>query len=110
MRTIFEEQLAFWKEDPAALSLVSSDPFTHDHAALIGSLTTSSRLPGIYAFARFAHNGGLVAYGIDLDEQLPKGSSNGAVWDMRGDVASLRLAALHVELCDTAAAVRTQRL
>jgi putative ABC transport system substrate-binding protein len=52
--------------------IVPSDPFTHDHAALIGSLATSSRLPGIYAFARFAHNGGLIAYGIDLDEQLPK--------------------------------------
>jgi putative ABC transport system substrate-binding protein len=52
--------------------IVPSDPFTHDHAGLIGSLATSSGLPGIYAFARFAHNGGLVAYGIDLDEQLPK--------------------------------------
>jgi putative tryptophan/tyrosine transport system substrate-binding protein len=52
--------------------IVLSDPFTHDHAGLIGSLATSSGLPGIYAFARFAHNGGLVAYGIDLDEQLPK--------------------------------------
>jgi ABC-type uncharacterized transport system substrate-binding protein len=52
--------------------IVPSDPFTHDHAALIASLATSRRLPGVYAFARFAHNGGLVAYGIDLDEQLPK--------------------------------------
>jgi putative ABC transport system substrate-binding protein len=52
--------------------IVPSDPFTHDHAALIASLATTSRLPGVYAFARFAHNGGLVAYGIDLDEQLPK--------------------------------------
>ena len=46
--------------------------FTHDHATLIASLATNNRLPGIYAFARFAQNGGLIAYGIDLDEQLPK--------------------------------------
>jgi putative ABC transport system substrate-binding protein len=52
--------------------IVPSDPFTHDHAVLIASLATSNRLPGVYAFARFAHNGGLIAYGIDLDEQLPK--------------------------------------
>jgi len=52
--------------------IVPSDPFTHDHATLIASLATNNRLPGIYAFARFAQNGGLIAYGIDLDEQLPK--------------------------------------
>jgi len=52
--------------------IVPSDPFTHDHATLIGSLATNNRLPGIYAFARFAQNGGLIAYGIDLDEQLPR--------------------------------------
>jgi ABC-type uncharacterized transport system substrate-binding protein len=52
--------------------IVPSDPFTHDHAVLIASLATRHRLPGIYAFARFAENGGLIAYGIDLDEQLPK--------------------------------------
>jgi putative tryptophan/tyrosine transport system substrate-binding protein len=52
--------------------IVPSDPFTHDHATLIASLATNNRLPGICAFARFAQNGGLIAYGIDLDEQLPK--------------------------------------
>jgi putative tryptophan/tyrosine transport system substrate-binding protein len=52
--------------------IVPSDPFTFDQAALIGSLATNNRLPGIYAFSLFAENGGLVAYGIDNDEQLPK--------------------------------------
>jgi putative tryptophan/tyrosine transport system substrate-binding protein len=52
--------------------IVPSDPFTHDHAALIASHAANNRLPGIYAFARFAQNGGLIAYGIDLEEQLPK--------------------------------------
>jgi putative tryptophan/tyrosine transport system substrate-binding protein len=43
-----------------------------DRAALIASLATSNRLPGIYAYALFAENGGLVSYGIDGDEQIPK--------------------------------------
>src|SRR5947208_2739609 len=72
MRTTFEERLTFLKRGSDGALIVPSDPFTHDHAALIASLATTSRLPGVYAFARFAHNGGLVAYGIDLDEQLPK--------------------------------------
>ena len=52
--------------------ILPSDPFTADQAALIGSLALNSRLPGIYAFSLFAENGGLVSYGIDMDEQLPK--------------------------------------
>jgi ABC-type uncharacterized transport system substrate-binding protein len=47
-----------------------SDPFTLQRGGLITSLCTSNRVPGIYAFRGFAHQGGLVAYGIDLDEQL----------------------------------------
>jgi putative ABC transport system substrate-binding protein len=52
--------------------IVPSDPFTFDHAALIGSLATNNRLPGMYAISTFAEGGGLVAYGIDIYEQLPK--------------------------------------
>jgi putative ABC transport system substrate-binding protein len=52
--------------------ILPSDPFTFDQAALIGSLATNNRLPGIYAFSLFAESGGLVAYGIDNDEQFPK--------------------------------------
>jgi putative ABC transport system substrate-binding protein len=52
--------------------IVPSDGFTFDRAALIASLATGNRLPGIYAYALFAENGGLVSYGIDGDEQFPK--------------------------------------
>jgi putative ABC transport system substrate-binding protein len=52
--------------------ILSSDPFTFDHAAVIASLANSNRLPGVYAFALFAEKGGLVSYGIDNDEQFPK--------------------------------------
>ena len=51
--------------------IVPSDGFTFDRAALIASLATNHRLPGIYAFDLFAENGGLVSYGIDGDEQIP---------------------------------------
>ena len=50
--------------------IVPSDPFTLQRGGLITSLSTSNRVPGIEAFRGFAHQGGLVAYGIDLDEQL----------------------------------------
>jgi putative ABC transport system substrate-binding protein len=52
--------------------IVPADGFTFDRAALIVSLATKNRLPGIYALPLFAENGGLVSYGIDLAEQLPK--------------------------------------
>jgi putative tryptophan/tyrosine transport system substrate-binding protein len=52
--------------------IVPSDSFTfeRERAELIGSLATSNRLPGIYAYPRFVHAGGLIAYGIDLAEQV----------------------------------------
>jgi putative tryptophan/tyrosine transport system substrate-binding protein len=52
--------------------IVPSDSFTYERAALIASSTTSSKLPGIYAFSRFAREGGLLAYGVDLVDQLGK--------------------------------------
>jgi putative tryptophan/tyrosine transport system substrate-binding protein len=55
---------------PESGLIVPGDPFTLERAALITSLATSNRLPGIYAFPGFARQGGLAAYGIDLDEQL----------------------------------------
>lgn len=55
---------------PGSGLLVPSDPFTLERAGLITSLATSNRLSAIYAFRAFANQGGLAAYGIDLDEQL----------------------------------------
>jgi putative tryptophan/tyrosine transport system substrate-binding protein len=57
---------------PGSGLIVPSDPFTFDRAALITSLALSNRLPAIYAFGGFAHAGGLLAYGVDFDEQLRK--------------------------------------
>jgi ABC-type uncharacterized transport system substrate-binding protein len=47
--------------------------FTHDHATLIASLATNNRLPGIYAFARFAQNRSRPrANSIQNDSGLPQ--------------------------------------
>jgi putative tryptophan/tyrosine transport system substrate-binding protein len=52
--------------------IVPSDSFTFGRAPMIASLATNSRLPAVYAFPRFAHEGGLISYGIDLVGQLGK--------------------------------------
>ena len=64
--------IALLGSKPGSGLIVPSDPFTFDRAALITALAMSNRLPAVYAVRGFAHDGGLVAYGIDLDEQLRK--------------------------------------
>ena len=39
---------------------------------MIAPLALSHRLPAIFPFRAFAQEGGLISYGIDLDEQLRK--------------------------------------
>ena len=62
--------IALLGSKPGSGLIVPSDPFTLERAGLITSLATSNRLSGIYAFGGFVQQGGLAAYGIDLDEQL----------------------------------------
>jgi putative tryptophan/tyrosine transport system substrate-binding protein len=57
---------------PATGLIAPSDSFTFERAALIASLATDGRIPAVYAFPRFAYEGGLISYGIDLVEQLGK--------------------------------------
>jgi putative tryptophan/tyrosine transport system substrate-binding protein len=64
--------VALLESKPGSGLIVPSDPFTFDRAALITSLAMSNRLPAVYAFRGFAREGGLVAYGVDFDEQLRK--------------------------------------
>jgi putative ABC transport system substrate-binding protein len=60
---------------PGGGLIIPSDPFVFQRATLIASFAISKKLPAIYAFSRFAHEGGLVAYGIDMDEQLRQAAS-----------------------------------
>jgi putative tryptophan/tyrosine transport system substrate-binding protein len=50
--------------------LVPSDAFTYFRSPLIVALAAKNRLPAIYAFRRFAADGGLVAYGVDPYDQI----------------------------------------
>jgi putative ABC transport system substrate-binding protein len=55
---------------PGSGLLVPSDPFTYERTAMIAALVNGSKVPAIYAFPRFVHDGGLIAYGVDLADQL----------------------------------------
>ena len=60
---------------PGGGLIIPSDPFMFQRATLIASLAISKKLPAIYAFSRFVHEGGLVAYGVDMEEQLRQAAS-----------------------------------
>jgi putative tryptophan/tyrosine transport system substrate-binding protein len=55
---------------PGSGLLVPSDPFTYERSAMIAALAIGNNIPAVYAFPRFAHEGGLIAYGVDLADQL----------------------------------------
>jgi putative ABC transport system substrate-binding protein len=50
--------------------LVPSDSFTYERSAMIAALANGNKVPAIYAFPRFVHDGGLIAYGVDLADQI----------------------------------------
>ena len=55
---------------PGSGLLVPSDSFTYIRSAMIAALANGNQVPAIYAFARFVHDGGLIAYGVDLADQI----------------------------------------
>src|SRR5215469_9521369 len=55
---------------PGGALLVPSDSFTYERSPMIAALTIANRVPAIHAFPRFVHEGGLIAYGVDLVDQL----------------------------------------
>jgi putative tryptophan/tyrosine transport system substrate-binding protein len=66
------EQLA--KGQHSAL-LVPSDGFTFTRSKMIVALAGKYRLPAIYAYRHFVDDGGLVGYGIDLNEHMRSAAS-----------------------------------
>ena len=50
--------------------IVPSDTFTYTYSAPITALAAERRIPAIYAFRRFALDGGLASYSIDITEQF----------------------------------------
>jgi putative ABC transport system substrate-binding protein len=55
---------------PGSGILVPSDSFTYIRSAMIAALANGNQVPAIYPFSRFVHDGGLIAYGVDLVDQL----------------------------------------
>jgi putative ABC transport system substrate-binding protein len=55
---------------PGGGLLVPSDSFTYERSPMIAALAIANRVPAIHAFPRFVHEGGLIAYGVDLVDQL----------------------------------------
>jgi putative tryptophan/tyrosine transport system substrate-binding protein len=49
--------------------LVPSDAFTYFRSATVVALAAKNQLPAIYPYRRFAEEGGLAAYGVDIFEQ-----------------------------------------
>jgi ABC-type uncharacterized transport system substrate-binding protein len=50
--------------------IVPADSYTFERSAVIAALAESNRVPAVYSFARFAKDGGLMSYGVDLVEQF----------------------------------------
>ena len=48
----------------------ATDSFTYERTAMIAALAIANEIPAIYAFPRFVHDGGLIAYGVDLADQI----------------------------------------
>jgi putative ABC transport system substrate-binding protein len=55
--------------------MVPSDAFTFSRSKMIVALAGKYRLPAIYAYRRFVGDGGLVNYGIDIDEHIRSAAS-----------------------------------
>jgi putative ABC transport system substrate-binding protein len=54
--------------DPPDAILMVSDPLTNLNRKLVFEFAAAHRLPGIYEYDFIARSGGLMSYGLDLDE------------------------------------------
>jgi putative ABC transport system substrate-binding protein len=61
--------------EPGGGLIVLPDTFTHDHQALIISLTTRNNVASVYWDKIFVRNGGLVSYGVSLVDIFRRGAA-----------------------------------
>jgi putative ABC transport system substrate-binding protein len=66
--TEIEDALATLSRDADSGLIVMPDIFTTNHRALIVRLAAQHRLPAIYPFRYFATGGGLMSYGINVED------------------------------------------
>jgi putative ABC transport system substrate-binding protein len=60
---------------PGGGLVVTNDPLNTTHYKAIIAAAARDRLPAIYPYARFAAEGGLIAYGFDVDEHYRNAAS-----------------------------------
>jgi putative ABC transport system substrate-binding protein len=61
--------------EPAGAVISMPDSFPNVHHDLIIALAANHRLPGVYPFRFFATGGGLISYGIDLEDTYRRPAS-----------------------------------
>jgi ABC-type uncharacterized transport system, periplasmic component len=66
----FEQAFGAMTRDPPDAILMVSDPLTNLNRKLVFEFAAAHRLPGIYEYDFIARSGGLMSYGLDLDESF----------------------------------------
>ena len=70
--TGLENAVVTLSREPHAGLIVMPDSFTVNHRALIISMTAQHRLPVVYCYRYMATEGGLMSYGIDLNDMYKR--------------------------------------
>ena len=68
----FDQAFAAMRKDPPDGILMVSDPLTNLNRVRVFEFAAAQRLPGIYEYGFIARAGGLMSYGLDLDESLDR--------------------------------------
>jgi putative ABC transport system substrate-binding protein len=71
----FEQAFEAMRHDPPDGILMVSDPLTNLNRTKVFEFAAAQRLPGIYEYDFIARAGGLMSYGLDLDEVFDRVSA-----------------------------------
>jgi ABC-type uncharacterized transport system substrate-binding protein len=74
-RSDIEAAISMLAREPAGAVISMPDSFPNVHHDLIVALAANYRLPGVYPFRFFAAAGGLISYGVDLDDTYRRAAS-----------------------------------
>jgi putative ABC transport system substrate-binding protein len=68
----FDQAFDAMRRDPPDAILMVSDPLTNLNRTKVFEFAAEQRLPGIYEYDFIARSGGLMSYGLDLDESFDR--------------------------------------
>ena len=68
----FDQAFAAMRRDPPDGILMVSDPLTNLNRVKVFEFASAQRLPGIYEYDFIARAGGLMSYGLDIDESFDR--------------------------------------